>query len=126
MKILRTLALIALAIGAVGTLVLFFRATDRTPPLLIVLFVGWLLMPFAILAGARVASKRWAATTQAALHGVTIVTALASLAIYGNVIRITPQGSPKAAPFVVAAPASLLLAAVVISLAALVSRRRTH
>ena len=48
MKLLRMAALIALPVGAVGTVVLFFRASARTPPLLIVLFLVWLLSPFVI------------------------------------------------------------------------------
>jgi hypothetical protein len=124
MKLLRGAALIALPVGAVGTVLLFFRASERTPPLLIVLFIVWLLSPFAVLAWAHVRSPRWSAATRAALSSVTLAITLASLAIYAGVIVVTPPGSPKAAPFVVVAPASWLLIAVVVPLAGFIARRR--
>ena len=123
MNALRTASRIALPVGAVGTVVLFFRASDRTPPLLIVLFLVWLLSPFAVLAWAHVRSARWPPATRAAVYAVTLAIALASLAIYGNVIAVTRVGAPKAAPFVVVAPASWLLIAVIVPLAGLLSRR---
>lgn len=124
MKLLRAAALIAIPVGAVGSMVLFFRAADHPPPLLVVLFILWLLSPFVVLAWAHVISKRWAALTQAALYSVTLVITLASLAIYGKVIVVAPAGSPKAAVFVVVAPASWLLMAIVVPAAALLSGRR--
>jgi hypothetical protein len=126
LRLLRDAALVALPIGAVGAGALFFRAADHPPPILVVLFILWLISPFALLAWMHVAATRWAAPTQAALHAVTIAITLASLAVYGNLIAVTPPGSPKAAPFVIVAPASWLLAAIVVTLAALASRNRAN
>ena len=50
MKLLRAAALIAIPVGAAGAVALFFRAADHPPPLLVVLFILWLLSPFAVLA----------------------------------------------------------------------------
>jgi hypothetical protein len=124
-SLLRAAALIAIPIGAAGSVALFFRAADHPPPILVVLFIAWLISPFALLGWMHVAAKRWAASTQTALHGVTLVIALASLAIYANVIAVTRTGAPKAAPFVVVAPASWLLIAVVVSVAAFASHKPT-
>ena len=120
MKLLGTVAVIAMPAGAIGTVALFLRVAlaQRTPPFLIVLFIVWLLSPFAVLAWAHLASRRWSDATRTALNGVTIVIALASLAIYSNLIAITPHGAPKAAPFVVVAPTSWLVIAIVVPLAA--------
>jgi hypothetical protein len=126
MRLLRTAALIAVPIGAAGAVALFFRAAEHPPALLVVLFILWLLSPFALLGWALARSTRWTVQTQAALYCVTLVIAVASLAIYARLIAITPPGAPKAAPFVVVAPASWLLAALVLSLAALSSRRRAR
>lgn len=123
MKRLRGAALIALPVGAVGTVLLFFRAADHPPPLLVVLFILWLLSPFALLGWMHLAATRWTAPTQTALHGVTLAIALASLAIYGNLLTITPAGAPKAAPFVVVAPASWLVIAIAVGAATRISRR---
>ena len=126
MKLLRTAALIAMPAGAVGSIWLFLRVAlaQRTPPLLLVMFIVWLVSPFAVLGWAHLASRRWSDATRTALNGVTIVIALASLAIYSNLITVTPHGSPKAAPFVVVAPTSWLVIASVVPLAALASTRR--
>jgi hypothetical protein len=123
MSTLRAAALIAIPIGAAGAVALFFRAADHPPPILVFLFIVWLISPFVLLAFAEARSPRWTMRTQAALHGVTIVIALASLAIYGKWITVTPPGSAKAAPFIVVAPASWILTVVVVSAAALLSRR---
>jgi hypothetical protein len=123
--LLRSAALIAIPVGAVGAIALFFRAADHPPPLLVVLFILWLLSPFALLGWACAVSKEWSVPTQAALYSVTIVVTLASLAIYGNLIAITRAGAPKAAVFVVTAPASWLLIAIVIPLVGAIARKRS-
>ena len=122
---LRTAALIAIPVGAVGAIVLFFRAADHPPPLLVALFILWLLSPFVLLGWACAVSKKWPVPTQAALYWVTVVVTLASLAIYSRAIVIAPAGAPKAAPFVITAPASWLLIAIVVPFAALVSEGST-
>ena len=92
MKLPRTAALVAIPAAAIGAVALFFRAADHPPPLLVVLFILWLISPFALLGWMHVAARRWTASTQTALRGVTIVITLASLAIYGKVIAVTPAG----------------------------------
>jgi hypothetical protein len=79
------------------------------------------------LVSAHVLSKRWSTLTRATLHGVMLVVALSSLAIYGGV-ALGPPGPKTAFVFVVVPPASLLLMAVVVPAAAFaagkVARRR--
>lgn len=119
----RAVALLAVVAGAVGSLGLMFRADQRTPRFLLVLFVFWVLSPFVALAWANVVSKLWPVLTRAALYGVTIVVTLGSLAFYGKLI-LPPAGSPRAFVFVAVPPASWLLMTIVVSTAALISRRR--
>lgn len=122
MRLFRAAALIAITVGAAGAVVLFFRAADHPPPLLVVLFILWLLSPFAVLTWAQIASTRWSVPTQTALHVVTVVITLASLAIYARLLVVAPPGAPKAAVFVVTPPASWLLMALVVALVALIFR----
>ena len=63
--------------------------------------------------------------TRATLYCVTLLVTLGSLAIYGGLIA-RPAGSANAFMFVVVPPASWLLVAIVVPLAALISRRRSH
>ncbi len=119
---LRAVARIAVVAGAVGSLGLMLRAGRSTPRLLLVLFVIWVLSPFAALAWANMVSQRWSAVTRATLYCVTLVITLSSLAIYGDLVS-PPAGSPGAFRFVAVPPASWLLAMIVVPIAALVSRR---
>ena len=122
--LLRAVALIAVVAGAGGSLGLMLRAGRRTPRFLLVLFVVWVLSPFVALAWANMVSKRWSVPTRATLYCVTLVLALASLAIYGELVS-PPPGSPRAFVFVAVPPASWLLMATV-PIAALISRTLSH
>jgi hypothetical protein len=124
--LLRAIALIAVVAGAVGSVGLTLRAGQRTPRLLLVLFTIWVLSPFVVLLWANLVSKRWAVVTRATLYYVTLVLTLGSLAIYGDVVALRPAGSANAFPFVVVPPASWVLMTIVVSTAALISRRRSH
>lgn len=123
--LLCAVALIAVAAGAVGSLGLMFRADQHTPRFLLVIFVFWVLSPFVALAWANVVSKRWPILTRAALYGVTLFITLGSLACYGKLI-LPPAGSPRAFVFVAVPPASWLFMTTVVSIAASISRRRSH
>jgi hypothetical protein len=125
LSLLRAVALIAVVAGAVGSLGLMFRADQQTPRFLLVLFVFWVLSPFVALAWANVVSKRWPVLTRAALYGVTLFITLGSLACYGELIS-PPPGSAGAFMFVAVPPASWLLMTLVVSMAALISRRRSR
>ncbi len=123
MKLLRAAALIAIPVGAVGSIGLFLRQAQRAPPIVVIGFIVWMISPFAILAWARLVSARWSVATRATLYGLAVVLTMASLASYGQVIDVAPARSANAIRFVAVAPASWLVIAVALPLAALVSRR---
>lgn len=120
--LLRTVARIAVVAGAVGSVSLMLRAGRRTPRLLLVLFVIWVLSPFVALAWADIVSKRWSVLTRATLYCVTLVLTLGSLATYGGLV-LPPAGSPRAFVFVLVPPVSWALLTIVVPIAALLSRR---
>ncbi len=85
----------------------------------------WVFSPFAALVWAHTASKRWPELSRKTLHGVMLFVALASLAIYGA----DAVWSRKAQPaffYVLVPPVSWLLSAIVVAIAALISRKRPH
>lgn len=123
--LLRAAALIAVAAGAVGSLGLMFRASQRTPRFLLVIFFFWVLSPFVALAWTNVISKLWPVLTRVAIYGVTLVVTLGSLAYYAGIV-LPPAGSPRAFVFVAVPPASWLLMTIVVSIAALISRERSR
>jgi hypothetical protein len=123
---LRTIALVAAMTGALGSVGLMFRASQHPPRVLLVLFTLWVLSPFMVLLWANLVSKRWSAVTRAALYGTTLIVTLGSLAIYGDLVHLKPAGSPNAFLWVLVPPASGVFAAIVVSVAALLSRRQSR
>jgi hypothetical protein len=115
---MRVAALIAALAGATGSVALMFHAgRHNNSRVLLILFALWVLSPFMVLILGHVISKRWSLLTQAALQRVTLVLALSSLAIYGN-IALGPPRAKTAFVFVVVPPASWLLTAIVVAIAA--------
>jgi peptidoglycan/LPS O-acetylase OafA/YrhL len=124
---LRTIALLALSGGAVGSAGLMYHAAHRVqaPRLLLAIFTLWVLSPFGLLALADKLSRRWgwSCLTRRTLYVVILVIAVVSLIIYG--VAALGDSRPKTPPFVLLAPASCLVAAVAVATAALRSRRRS-
>ena len=125
LSVLRTAALIALPAGAAGSIGFMLRAGHRNPSrVLLILFAIWVLSPFVALLFAIIVSKDCSVLTRATLYGVVLVLTATSLAIYGDV-ALGPPRTKTAFVFVVVPPASWLLIAIAISIAALISRRRS-
>jgi ACR3 family arsenite efflux pump ArsB len=119
---LRFAALIAVVIGAAGSLGLWIRAAQHPPPLIIVLFVVWVLSPFVVFGIGHVVAKRWAPSTQAALYWVTLLVTLASIAIYAD-DAVAHRTAHPAAVYVAVPPASWLVSAVAIGLGAWIAKK---
>ena len=120
---LRLTALIAIVIGAAGSLGLWIHATHHPPPLLIVLFVIWVLSPFVLLGLGHVRSKRWAPSTQAALYGVTLLVTVASIVVYAD-DAVSHRTAHPAAVYVVVPPASWLVSMVALGVGAWIAKRK--
>ena len=122
LAVLRTAALIALPAAAAGSVGFMLRAGHRNPSrVLLILFAIWVLSPFVALVFATILSKDWSVLTRTTLYAVILVLTVSSLAIYGDV-ALGPPRAKTAFAFVVVPPASWLLIAMVVSIAALVSR----
>ena len=124
--LLRAGALIAVLLGAAGSIGLMLRAGRRNPSfLLTVLFTIWVLSPFVALGLATIASRRWSGPTRATLCGLALVLTAGSLAFYSGVLS-GPAGSRPAFVFLVVPLVSWLLMAIVVPTAAFVSARRSR
>jgi hypothetical protein len=122
---LRAMALVAVLVGAIGSVGLTLSAGRHSPRFLLVLFLLWVLSPFVAFLLVDRVSKGWSVLTRATLYSVMLVVTLSSLAIYGNVVWISPTSRP-APVFLLVPLGSWLLMAVVVSMAALASRRRSR
>ena len=124
--LLHAAALIAVLAGAVGSVGLMLHAGRNNPSrLLLVLFALWVLSPFLALVLANMVSKRWSVLTRATLYTVMLVLAVGSLVIYG-VVALGPPRPKTAFVFVVVPPASWLLIAIAVPIAALISGRQSR
>src|SRR5688572_21876832 len=112
----------ALLIAAVGSLALMFSA-GRPPASLMVLFVVWVLSPFAALVLLDSRSGRWPASLRATLYSLMLAVAVGSLAIYGW-RAAAPAATRTAFVFLMVPLACWLLGAVVMWTAARRVRRR--
>jgi hypothetical protein len=122
LELLRAAALVAVVIGAVGSVSLMMRVGHRNPSrLLLALFLIWDVSPFVGLVLAVMVSKRWSVITRATLYGLMLIVTLGSLALYGDVV-LRPRPQP-AARFLLVPLGSWLLMTIVIPIAALVSGR---
>jgi hypothetical protein len=121
--LLQTAALIAVLIGALGSVAFTLLAGHRNPSrFLIFLFVIWVLSPFVTLVFATFISKSWSVLARGTLYSVMLFLSVASLAIYERV-ALGPPRAKTAFVFVVVPPFSFLLTMVAVSTATLISRR---
>jgi len=123
LRLLHRVTLVAVAVGAIGSVSFVLRAGQRTPRLLLVLFIIWVLSPFAVLFWANMVSKRWSVVTQVTLYCVTLIVTLGSLATYGELIDLKPAKSANAFLFVIVPPISWMFMVIVIPMAAFISNR---
>jgi hypothetical protein len=101
---------------------MFHAGRHQNSLILMLLFAVWVLSPFAAAVWANVVSQRWSVLTRATLNVAMLVLTVGSLAIYGEVAF----GRPRAKigfVFLVVPLASWLLMALVVSIAAFISRR---
>jgi hypothetical protein len=119
---LRAAALIAALAGAVGSVGLLLHAGQRSPRLLLALFVVWVLSPFLAFIWADAVSKRWAVPTRVTLYCAVLMVTLGSLAVYGDDAR-GHRRAQAAFVYVIVPPASTLLTVIAVGMASLMSGR---
>ena len=122
-RALRRTALLVMLAGALASLALMFYAGRRQSSwILMVLFTGWVLGPYAGLLAADRASRRWSAAARVALYGVMLTSTIGSVAIYALVTLGPPRPKP-AFYFLVVPVATWLLAGIVIPMTVRLSKR---
>jgi hypothetical protein len=121
-SLLRTIAVVAVSAGAVGSLALMFHAgRNNRSVILIALFFIWVVSPFIGVLVANVFAKRWSNLFRMILYILMIILALGSLIAYSGVL--SPIGAKPAGIFLIVPLISWLLIVIVILLAAVMARR---
>jgi glucose-6-phosphate-specific signal transduction histidine kinase len=110
-RVPRTIVLIAMILGASGSMgLMLYAARGQQSLLLIALFTGWVLAPFVALIWAYLISSNWATLMRRTLDGVIILVTSGSLAIYGSLALGTLKAKNGFIFLVVPAGAWLLIA----------------
>jgi hypothetical protein len=122
-RVLRAVALVAVVIGATGSIGLMLYVGRHNPSrMLLVLFAIWVLSPFVGLVLAARRSQRWLVAARERVHVVMLIVTLGSLAIYWQVAFGPPRPRP-AATFLMVPLASWGLIVATLGMAALRSAR---
>jgi hypothetical protein len=110
--ILPFIARIALVISLIGSMAMVFSAgRGNRSTLLVVLFAGWVALPFVGLGFIDLLSSEWTPPARSTLFRLMLFVAVASLAIYVYVVRYPrPQ---EAFPFLVTPFSTWVLMAIV-------------
>jgi hypothetical protein len=88
-RILRSLALILILTGAIGSLILTFHMGRKNNALLLtLLFAVWVLSPFIAFLMSDVISKSWSVSGKSALYCLIVVLTLGSLLYYGGILNL--------------------------------------
>ena len=92
-KVLRTFAIIAVLLGAAGSLgFTLYTGRNNSSVLLILLFCAWVLSPFMALLVVDFISKRWTDRNRVRLYGLMLVVAVVSLIGYSGLML--PRAKP--------------------------------
>ena len=115
------MALVVLLAGAGGSLgLMLYAGRNNDSVLLLVLFATWVLSPFIALVAANVVSERWPVLTRVTLYCLILFLTLGSLVSYSG--ALSPSGTKPAFVFLIVPLISWLLMAIVIPIAASLSR----
>lgn len=118
----RTIALLMILIGSVGSIGFTLRAGGNNRSILLVaLFVIWVFSPFIALLVANIASKRWADSARVLFLVLVIILTFGALTIYSGILAL--PGTKPAFRFLITPLISWLLIIIVIFLSRRLSRR---
>jgi hypothetical protein len=113
---------VTIIVGAAGSLaLLLYGGRSNTHLLITLLFIVWVLAPFALLALAERRSGSWPVRAQTTLRAVTLIIAAASLGVYGYRAAFPPR-TTGAFLFVIVPPVSVILVLVALAISSLMSR----
>ena len=124
LRIIRTIALVVVLIGAVCSLGLMFHAGRHTPVLLLVLFVGWVLSPYIGLLIINKISKLWSVPVRVIIYCLMLILTLVSLISYSG--ALTPPGTRPASIFLIVPLTSWFIILIVIPIVRRLSRNNTN
>lgn len=123
-SVLRSLSVVILIIGAIGSLGFMFHTGRNNPSVvLMALFTVWVLSPYVVLLVLDGISTRWTDAARRILYGLMLFLTLFSLLGYSGVL--IPSAAKPAFVFLVVPLISLGLIVLIIPIVVSNSRKRT-
>ena len=123
--LLRTIAVVVVLAGAVGSLVMTLQAGHKNSSvLLVVLFASWVLSPFIAFLITNVMSRLWNDLNRKTLYYIMIFLPVVSLVSYSG--AISPPGMKPAFIFLVVPFISWLFLGIFILIAVSQSRKKNR
>jgi hypothetical protein len=118
----RMLSLIAVTVAALGSVGIMLSIASNTPPLLLILFLGWVISPFAALIFANIVRESRFVPARPALTYLTLFVAVVSPGVYAYVV-FGPPRSTRAPVWLIVPGLSWLIIALTLASAAISARR---
>jgi len=124
--LLRRVGSVAVVLGGAASTGVTWWVGRRNPSLVLMgLFTGWVLSPFVALLVIAAAADGWSGRARRVLHWVMVAIAVASVAVYADVV-IRPPASTPAFRFLVTPLASWLVIAATFLVVGRVRRERSR
>ncbi|MEO5583781.1 MAG: hypothetical protein ABIR66_13915 [Saprospiraceae bacterium] len=124
-NIMRTLSRIAVLIASVGSLDFMYNGSHQQKSIiLMLLFTGWVMLPFAGLLVFDTIAKSWSSRARNLLYWFILILSVASLIAYSGVLL--PSGTKTAFIFLVAPVISWLIIILVIMVSRYGRDQRDH
>jgi hypothetical protein len=121
--VLRAIATVVVLIAAVASLIMVIRAGRHNRSVLLpILFILWVISPFAALLIANRISKPWSPHTRITLYWLMLIISMGCLVGYCGLL--SPPGTKPAFVFLITPAMAWLLIVTAIPIAAAVSRRK--
>lgn len=125
LSLMRSLSHIAVLIAAVGSLDFMYNGSNHQKSIiLLLLFTGWVILPFAGLLVLDTIAKSWSSKARNQLYWFIFVMSVASLIAYSGVLL--PSGTKTAFIFLVAPVISWLIIILVIMVSRYGRNQRDH
>ena len=115
-------AIAAAALGGAASIGLLLAAGRNTPPVLLFLFVGWVALPFAVIAVVSFYSARWSRVTRQTTELAAVVIVPVSVAIYAY-FTVWPPATTPARTWLLVPAISLLLIVIAVPTGSVFGRR---
>ena len=104
-----------------ASIALTLFAGRNSPPVLTLLFCGWVLSPFLFLLMIDSQARRWSTATQKTMHGTALAISVASIVVYG--VATFTATKPRTPVFLLVPAFTWIAAGIALAISAAATKR---